>query len=113
MPANEPVNDAGWPNRRTPLTSPAPTKSSGCGSGGRPTPATGEAIKGSQRVRYKISASIKLLIVRVLWKVIRKISFAVRYKMSVWPKRLCWWDFSLNCSILRYKRTSWVLPVAW
>ena len=105
-PANGPVNDAGWPKRRTAITSAAPIKSSGCGSGVRATPDTGERTKGSQRVRYKISATIKLLTVRVLRKVNRKISFAVRYKMSVWLKRLCWWDFSLNCSILRYKRTS-------
>ena len=88
-------------------------KSSGCGSGGRATPATGERTKGSQRVRYKISATIKLLIVRVLRKAIRKISSVVRYKMSAWLKRLCWWGFSLNWSILRYKRTSWGSPVAW
>ncbi len=95
-PANGPVNDVGWPNRRTPITLAAPIKSSGCGSGVRATPGTGERTKGSLRVRYKISASIKLLMFRVLWKGIRKISSAVRYKMSVWPKRLCWWDFSLN-----------------
>jgi hypothetical protein len=113
MPANEPVNEAGWPNRRTPLTSAAPTKSSGCGSGGRPTPAIGEATKGSLRVRYKMSAPIKLLIIRLLRKGIRKISLAVRYKMSAGLKLLCWWDFSPNCLIPRYKRTSWGSPVAW
>ena len=43
-----------------------------------------------------MSASIKLLMFEVLRKGIRKISSAVRYKMSVWPKRLCWLGFSLN-----------------
>ena len=82
-------------------------------SGDNSTRATSASTGGSLWVRYEISATTKLLIAKVFWKAIHKTSFAVRYKMSAERKRLCWWGFSPNCWILRYKRTSWDSPVAW
>ena len=112
-PVNERVNAAGWPNRKMPNTSVALAKWSEFDSGEKSTRAIGASTGGSLPVRYKMSALTKRLIHRVFWKAIPKISFVVRYKMSAWRKRLCWWGFSLNYWILRYKRTSLDSPVAW